>query len=75
MLQQTRVDTVIDYYYRFMELFPTIQDLAEAEEQKLLKVWEGLGYYSRARNLKLLPNRLLNYMMEKCRRPLMRFVH
>ncbi|KAF1303852.1 MULTISPECIES: A/G-specific adenine glycosylase [Enterococcus] len=53
MLQQTRVDTVIDYYYRFMELFPTIQDLAEAEEQKLLKVWEGLGYYSRARNLKI----------------------
>ncbi len=52
MLQQTRVETVIGYFYRFMEQFPTIQDLAEAEEQKLLKVWEGLGYYSRARNLK-----------------------
>lgn len=52
MLQQTRVETVIGYYYRFMEQFPTIQDLAAAEEQKLLKVWEGLGYYSRARNLK-----------------------
>ncbi|MFQ7375129.1 MAG: A/G-specific adenine glycosylase [Enterococcus casseliflavus] len=52
MLQQTRVETVIGYFYRFMEQFPTIQDLAVAEEQKLLKVWEGLGYYSRARNLK-----------------------
>lgn len=52
MLQQTRVDTVIGYYYRFMEQFPTIKDLAGAEEQKLLKAWEGLGYYSRARNLK-----------------------
>lgn len=53
MLQQTRVDTVIDYYYRFMEWFPTIQDLADAPEDKLLKAWEGLGYYSRARNLKV----------------------
>ncbi|OTN76173.1 A/G-specific adenine glycosylase [Enterococcus sp. 8G7_MSG3316] len=52
MLQQTRVETVIGYYYRFMETFPTIEALANAEEQKLLKVWEGLGYYSRARNLK-----------------------
>ncbi len=51
MLQQTRVDTVIDYFYRFMEEFPTIEALAEAPEDKLLKVWEGLGYYSRARNL------------------------
>lgn len=52
MLQQTRVDTVISYYYRFMELFPTIEALASADEDQLLKVWEGLGYYSRARNLK-----------------------
>ncbi|WP_265458831.1 A/G-specific adenine glycosylase [Enterococcus sp. HY326] len=51
MLQQTRVDTVIDYYYRFMEKFPTIQALAEADQAELLKTWEGLGYYSRARNL------------------------
>ncbi|MGX9135974.1 A/G-specific adenine glycosylase [Rummeliibacillus sp. JY-2-4R] len=51
MLQQTRVDTVIPYYNRFMEEFPTPQVLAEAEEEKLLKQWEGLGYYSRARNL------------------------
>lgn len=51
MLQQTRVDTVIDYFYRFMEEFPSIKELAEAPEDKLLKVWEGLGYYSRARNI------------------------
>lgn len=52
MLQQTRIDTVIDYYYHFMTEFPTIKDLAQADEEKLLKVWQGLGYYSRARNLK-----------------------
>ncbi|MDO5095441.1 MAG: A/G-specific adenine glycosylase [Peptostreptococcaceae bacterium] len=51
MLQQTRVDTVIPYFNRFIENFPTIMDLANAPEDKLLKLWEGLGYYSRARNL------------------------
>ncbi|WP_227396957.1 A/G-specific adenine glycosylase [Jeotgalibacillus aurantiacus] len=51
MLQQTRVDTVIPYFNRFMEQFPTVQALAEAPEEKVLKAWEGLGYYSRARNL------------------------
>ncbi len=51
MLQQTRVDTVIPYYNRFLEAFPTVQDLAEADQQKVLKLWEGLGYYSRARNM------------------------
>lgn len=51
MLQQTRVDTVIGYYARFLAAFPTIQDLAQAEEDRLLKVWEGLGYYSRIRNM------------------------
>lgn len=51
MLQQTRVDTVIPYYNRFMEWFPSIDDFAEAEEEKILKAWEGLGYYSRVRNL------------------------
>lgn len=51
MLQQTRVDTVIPYFNRFIEAFPTIQNLAEADQQKVLKLWEGLGYYSRARNL------------------------
>lgn len=51
MLQQTRVDTVIPYYNRFMESFPTLELLAEAPQEYLLKHWEGLGYYSRARNL------------------------
>ncbi|SFT04041.1 A/G-specific adenine glycosylase [Paenibacillus sp. BC26] len=51
MLQQTRVDTVIPYYERFMEKFPTAAALAEAPEPEVLKCWEGLGYYSRARNL------------------------
>lgn len=51
MLQQTRVDTVIPYYNRFLEKYPTIQDLAHAPQEELLKMWEGLGYYSRARNL------------------------
>lgn len=51
MLQQTRVEAVVDYYYRFMEALPTIQDLAMVDEERLLKLWEGLGYYSRVRNL------------------------
>lgn len=51
MLQQTRVDTVIPYYERFIEKYPTMAALAEAEENELLKMWEGLGYYSRVRNL------------------------
>lgn len=59
MLQQTRVDTVIDYYYRFMTEFPTIEKLAQAPEEKLLKVWEGLGYYSRARNLKIAAQQIM----------------
>lgn len=51
MLQQTRVDTVIPYYENFLEKFPTVEALAEAPEEFLLKQWEGLGYYSRVRNL------------------------
>lgn len=51
MLQQTRVDTVIPYYERFMDKFPTLEALAAAPEDEVLKAWEGLGYYSRARNL------------------------
>lgn len=50
MLQQTRVDTVIPYYHRFLNSFPTIHDLAQASQQEVLKCWEGLGYYSRGRN-------------------------
>ena len=52
MLQQTRVEAVKPYYFRFMEHFPTVQALAEAPDELLMKCWEGLGYYSRARNLK-----------------------
>ncbi len=51
MLQQTRVDSVIPYFERWMENFPTIEALAQADEQQVLNLWEGLGYYSRARNL------------------------
>src|SRR5699024_265454 len=51
MLQQTQVKTVIPYFERFTETFPTVFHLAEADEQVVLKAWEGLGYYSRARNL------------------------
>ena len=51
MLQQTRVETVRDYYPRFLRRFPTAAALAEAPEEDVLKMWEGLGYYSRARNL------------------------
>lgn len=51
MLQQTRVDTVIPYFNRFIERFPTVESLADAPEEDVLKCWEGLGYYSRARNL------------------------
>ena len=51
MLQQTRVDTVIPYFHRFIERFPTVEALADAPEEDVLKCWEGLGYYSRARNL------------------------
>lgn len=50
MLQQTQVNTVRDYYRRFIERFPNIEDLSEAREDEVLKLWEGLGYYSRARN-------------------------
>ena len=51
MLQQTRVAAVLPYFHRFMERCPTVEALAAADEQELLKLWEGLGYYSRARNL------------------------
>lgn len=50
MLQQTQVATVVDYYLRFIERFPTIESLNNAQEDEVLKLWEGLGYYSRARN-------------------------
>ena len=51
MLQQTRVDTVVPYFHRFMKRWPTIGDLANATEEEVVEEWAGLGYYSRARNL------------------------
>lgn len=51
MLQQTRIEAAIPYYLRFMERLPDVKSLAEVSQEELLKLWEGLGYYSRARNL------------------------
>lgn len=51
ILQQTRVDQGIGYYYKFIEHFPNVEELAKANEQEVLRLWQGLGYYSRARNL------------------------
>ena len=51
MLQQTQVTTVIDYYNRFMKKFPTIKALANADEEEVMQLWSGLGYYRRARFL------------------------
>ena len=51
MLQQTRVAAVLGYYARFLAVFPSVEMLASADEERLMKLWEGLGYYSRARNL------------------------
>ena len=52
MLQQTQVSTVIPYFNNFLENIPNIQSLAKVRDKKLLKCWQGLGYYSRAKNLK-----------------------
>lgn len=60
MLQQTRVDQAIPYFERFIEHFPTVYDLAAANQQNVLKVWEGLGYYSRARNLHSAAKRIVD---------------
>ena len=66
MLQQTRTDTVSGYYTRFLNRFPNIAALAQADEQEVLKYWEGLGYYSRARNL----HNAAQIMQRAVRRPL-----
>jgi len=60
MLQQTQVSTVIPYYLRFLRTFPTVRHLSKAHLSKVLKVWEGLGYYSRARNLHRASQRVFN---------------
>ncbi len=59
MLQQTRAETVVSYYERFMARYPTVRDLAASDEEELLKLWEGLGYYARARNLLLASRRIV----------------
>ncbi len=51
MLQQTQVKTMLPYFHRWMKRFPTVRDVAEAREEEILKLWEGLGYYSRAKNI------------------------
>jgi A/G-specific adenine glycosylase len=51
ILQQTRVEQGLPYFHRFTKAFPTVRDLARAKEEKVMKLWQGLGYYSRARNL------------------------
>lgn len=60
MLQQTRVDQATPYFKRFIQKFPTVHDLAEADQQEVLKVWEGLGYYSRARHLHSAAQKVVN---------------
>ena len=62
MLQQTRVEAVKEYYARFMAALPTVDALAYCEEEKLLKLWEGLGYYSRVRNLQ----KTAKILVERC---------
>ncbi|MEL6653623.1 MAG: A/G-specific adenine glycosylase, partial [Bacteroidota bacterium] len=60
ILQQTRIATGIAYYHRFLERFPDLPTLAAAEQDEVLKYWEGLGYYSRARNLHAAAQQLMN---------------
>ena len=59
MLQQTQVATVREYFNRFIAAFPTVDDLAAADEQKVLRLWEGLGYYRRARQLHAAAKRIV----------------
>ena len=62
ILQQTRIEQGRDYYHRFVEAFPTVADLAAAGEEQVLRLWQGLGYYSRARNL----HAAARYIMDEC---------
>ncbi len=65
MLQQTQVGTVIPYYQNFLKSFPTVQHLGKANLSKVLKVWEGLGYYSRARNLHRASKMIIDHFQGK----------
>jgi A/G-specific adenine glycosylase len=60
ILQQTRVDQGMPYYYKFIESFPTIQELANASQDEVLRLWQGLGYYSRGRNLHATAQQVVN---------------
>ena len=60
ILQQTRVDQGLPYYHRFLNAYPTVQDLAAAPQDEVLKLWQGLGYYSRARNLHKAAQQVVN---------------
>lgn len=60
ILQQTRVDQGMPYYHRFLEAFPMVADLAKADQDSVLKMWEGLGYYSRARNMHETAKRIID---------------
>lgn len=60
MLQQTRIEAALPYFERFMQALPTVKDLAQADEDVLLKLWEGLGYYSRVRNLQKAAQRVMD---------------
>ena len=62
ILQQTRIEQGRDYYHRFVEAFPTVADLAAASEEQVLRLWQGLGYYSRARTL----HAAAQYIMDEC---------
>lgn len=59
LLQQTRVEQAISYYQRFLQRFPTLEVLARAQEEEVLKAWQGCGYYARARNLHKLAKRVV----------------
>jgi A/G-specific adenine glycosylase len=60
MLQQTQVATVVPYFHRFLDAFPTVHALAASDEQAVLRLWQGLGYYSRARNLRRAAQAIVN---------------
>lgn len=60
ILQQTRIEQGLPYYYRFMEAFPNVGTLSQASEDQVLKLWQGLGYYSRARNMMVAAQQIMN---------------
>ena len=73
MLQQTRVEAVKPYFARFMEALPDVKALASVEEETLLKLWEGLGYYNRARNLQKAAESAWTSMEDSFRLPMKAF--